>query len=303
MRKFKIWGCLLGLAVAACGGDETNINDFDGYGANHPGEELPEGGEVRFDKVHILDGDILILQVQSFDITGSSLPLAPGGRCTDIRGLDFNPDGSGNGPGQGYTGRATYNDLGTTATFSNGSTDFVLDRFEDKTDFLGRHHDIMYGGVDVTAGVHDADLVEVGDTWSIDFDGADTIEPSNEVIFPAYPTNVNVDGLNLPVGAVTLTPDQAFELTWDPPTFENSQHTADRPFDFIVFKNSNNTPDYLCPLPATGEFTVPLDVIQDLDPAGGTIVFGRLTHMMGDFEGTRLDMLSIHCSAVPWSFE
>jgi hypothetical protein len=292
MGKIRVYVCLVGL-LGACGDDGTSIEDFQ-YGRGTPGENLEEGGEMRLDKVYTPDGPIMIIQGMSFEASNTD-PFVPDGQCTRTSGRNFWPDAS-------YSD-AVYSDLGATVTFSNGGDDIVLDRFEDKTDFLGRPHDIMYGGVDVTAAGVDQALVQPGETWTVDFDGVDGLEPNNELIFPEFPDIQEPAAMASPnTSPFTVTAGEDFAVRWTADPYDSSEHTADRPFDFILFKDSTMEPTILCSLPDTGTFDIPAEFIDDLDDSGVAIM-GRFTHMLGAIDGHRLDLISIHCALAPYTKE
>lgn len=291
--KGKVFVCLLGLS-AGCGDDGTSIDEFR-YGQGTPGDGLEEGGEMRLDKVYTPDGPIMIIQGMAF-VASNTAPFVADGECARTASRGLWPDA--------FYDDAVYTDLGDTVTFSNAGDDIVLDRFEDKTDFLGRPHDIMYGGVDVTAAGVDQALVQPGEVWTVDFDGVDALEPNNELVFPDFPDFTTPSGaFTTPNTApFTVTAGEDFLVEWDAAPYDSSEHTADRPFDFILFKDAESQPTILCSLPDTGTFTIPAEFIDDLDDSGVAIA-GRFTHMLGELDGNRMDLISIHCALAPYTKE
>lgn len=297
-RRVHVLAVGIGMLLAGCG-DSTDINEFGGYGNNHPGAELPEGGEIRLDVAHTPDGPVAVLQVQAFS-GGTVGRIAPEGECTDVSGRNH-------WPWTDYPS-GTYADLGETVTFSHGSEEVTIDKFIDFTDHLARTHGIMYGGAPNTVPVVDPELFTDGETWEVTFEGSDDVNPASEVFFSEYPN------WTLPaevadqdnVGPITIADNAPFRLEWEvSDTNSNPEHTADRRFDFIIFNTAEGAPQYNCSLPAdleTGEFEIPAAVINDLDPAGGVLI-GRLTHELAEFDGHRLDLVSVHCAAVPYTIE
>ena len=287
------------LFAAACGGEEVNVKDFEGYGAGHPGAGKVHGGQIFLEHINTPTGAIGILNGLARDFTeeptvADSLPIPriPAGTCMDITTAIFpRPPAAG----------SVFQDLGPEMSVSNGVVTHTAPLKQNFTDNL------QYGiPLGCALNPFDATTIQAGATYNVQFNGSENLNPSTMYFAPAY------EIFSPPIGKapVTLTRGQPLEITWDPIGQDTggTEHTADRTFAFVILLSMpspvTGQVKWFCPLndgAGYSSFTVPVEVIDSL-PAGGIIVSGQQTHMMAEYNGRRFDLITIACARSPFSF-
>jgi len=335
--KSAVAGVAFG-ALAACG-SSTDVSNFS-YGKGNPGANLPEGGDVRIERVYLADGMhneqadgsggmtwLQVYQWKSTDDKKTTKKLPPEGTCTDLRTGEYWPNSKLDDPS------ITDIDLGATVklTSARGTTELPKCTYDTNVDKLGaksmcnttstppRALNLMYGGLSAGAPQGDflnkipANTVQAGDDFKVDIgkkadSGADLM-----VHIPAY--------YKTPLGIgskeVVVTKNADLELTWTPPDEESTgtEHTPYTHFGrfFVLDTNASSNNGY--PLswvcvpktdPKTGEeidgsITVPASVVNQWPATGGLLVHAELTHYMEAVGGRRLDLVGIWCHVSPFT--
>jgi hypothetical protein len=277
-----------GLAVG-CGGDSQSIEEFGGYGNEHPGLERGLGGHVRIELVHLPAGDQTRLEAYFIESADNGVPaFVPFGECGDVRGKTMWPFIALENP--------VHADVGETVsvTRQDGGQEFTLNQYVDQKDNVGFVQSLLYGGPGQN-GMYGMDLTS-GATYDIAYDSGDPIEPS-EITMPAFlemlePYVIGTDE----TAEFTIGQDATFNWVV-PEAHAGEEHTGKREFTFVLFKNATTGVEVMCvpdPDDTTGSFTVPGDVIAGLQPAG-VVATGSITHVLGKWGDRRMDLVAIEC--------
>ena len=315
---------LLALGTVACS-DEMNVTGG-GYGANHPGQNLPEGGEIRHENVRAL-GMPVQTWVMVYQYTApSSVPTAPfadaayammqsGGKfgnCVDERQTPtwpFTP----------ITG-ATYLDLPQVKLTGPGFTGTLDVVKTDPPNTAGnstfRTYGFTYGGGALGSppsgfnGTLTKEESQPGGDYTIDI-GRMGRDLSGKVVTDtkmtyhmpeAYTTPLGIGGADM----VMIPAGKDLEFSWTAPTnpkgTDGKQHLRETYFNFTFFADPTvaSPPQFICFPDKDGHQVVPKAVIDEL-PAGGLIVNADLSHYMEARETTngevrRFDLVSIYCN-------
>jgi hypothetical protein len=320
--------------VSGCGG--TDVTDFQ-YGKGNPGAKLPEGGDVRIERVFIADGTnqenpdgsggVSWVQVYQWTSTSAATTkaLPPAGTCTDLRTGQFWPNSKLDDPS------VTALDLGASVTITGPTgvttlpkctTATNLNTLCSTTSTPPRALSLMYGGL--SAGTPQGSFiknlpgntVQANSDYTVDFGGKKTDGGKDiKVHIPgSYKTPLGIGAK-----AVTVAANKDLELTWTPPTDPSTgtEHTPTTHFGrfFVLDPTLGNTSGY--PLswvcvpktdPDTGEeidgsITVPASVVNQWPKTGGLLVHAELTHYMEAVGGRRLDLVGIWCHVSPFTVE
>jgi hypothetical protein len=337
-----LWKWLAATTLVAAGGcSGTDVSNFK-YGKDNPGADLPEGGDVRIERVYIADGMgheekpdgsggvswLQVYQWKSSDMkTTKALP--PEGQCTELRTGNYWPNSKLDDPS------ITGVDLGASVKISGPKGDTLLPKCTTATN-IGtngmtslcsttstppRALALMYGGL--SAGSPQgaflnniaADTVQAGATYTIDLGGKKTDSGGNiQVHIPnSYKTPLGIGA-----SAVTVKGGQDLVLKWDPPAngSTGTDHTPTTTFGrlFVLDTTASNNGyplSWVC-VPKTdpstgveidGEITVPASVVDKWPKTGGLLVHAELTHYMEAVDGRRLDLVGIWCHVSPFTVQ
>lgn len=337
------WKSLAAATVFVAGGGctGTDVSTFS-YGKGNPGANLPEGGDVRIERVFIADGMhnekpdgsggvtwLQVYQWKSNDIkTTKALP--PEGQCTELRTGNYWPNSKLDDPS------ITGVDLGATVkiTGPKGVTELPKCTTATNVDTMGltsmcsttstppRALGLMYGGLSAGSpqgaflnGIA-ADTVQAGATYTVDLGGKKTDSGGDiKVHIPGtYKTPLGIGSNEM----ITVAANKDLVLTWDPPADESTgmDHTPTTHFGrlFVLDTTASNNGyplSWVCVPktdPATGleidgEITVPASVVNKWPTTGGLLVHAELTHYMEAVDGRRLDLVGIWCHVSPFKVQ
>lgn len=294
---------LMGLGVGC--GDETSIDEFEGYGAGHPGAGKKLGGQIFLEKVYRPDewtgsqgwinGYARTYNDPNVSIADTlALPPIPPGTCMDISTNEF--------PRQ--FGDVTYHDLGPEIVLTP-ETGPVL-RAPATENFVDNLQYMVEEGYQNSPFDH---TTIQNDTWyDIEFEGSENLNPSRMYMPPPY------EVYSHPVGKEELVFSRAepMVLEWEPvnQTVGGNEHTGDRTFANVIFvgfpdMEAGTQFKVVCPLnsgEASGTFPIPEEVWASL-PEAGIMITGQPTHMMADLNGERFDLIAIECNQSRFAFE
>lgn len=259
-------------ALAACG-SSSDIENFS-YGVGNPGADLPEGGDVRIERVYLADGmhnegangagGMTWLQVYRWKSTNDKLTtkkLPPNG-CTDLRTGEFWPNSKLDNPA------ITDVDMGASIKLTGpaGVTELPKCTTETNKDATGatsmcnttstppRALNLMYGGLSAGSpqgsflgSTVPAETVQAGADYKVDIgvkadDGSDL-----SVHIPKY--------YKTPLGIgseenVKVAANADLELNWTPPEDEDAagstEHTPKTHFGrlFVLDTNASSNNGY-----------------------------------------------------------
>jgi len=308
----------LGLA-AACGGDEVDATEFEGYGREMPGSGLPEGGEILMEKVYISRGasgapqPVLQNWFYGFQYGGAfqgatSGPDGDNGGCFELQHPTSFPvhDIPSTEP--------DYVDWGANIRLQGpGGLDLQVPKvvapaagLSDNRPSPVRHHregTWIYGGPtwQLASDYTDHEIQPGGDYSVTIGDKTITYKFAPEYDFPL---NMGRDDVTIPADV----PATGWEVEWEDIPNPNTPHGKGHSFAFLALAKfpadgeRGPTPTHLCTTPALedGGVVVPKSVVDSI-PDMGIIQAGRLTHWMdtmtdNDGEERRLDVFTIYCS-------
>jgi hypothetical protein len=302
--------CLSFGAVLAfgCGGSETNVLEFEGYGSGQPGTNLDEGGEILIEriKLNVGAGEVDYSTFHAYQYTsatgaGGRLP-APG-VCEQLKAGTVWPTNE-------LPADAEWVDWGADVKFTSDqgldvtvpkmvSTDLAVPELRDNRPNFNRLHSFIYGGPDWQAGdpaplafgnmVNNAKYTVTAGANTFDF----YFPPEHTA--PLGIGTTATDPVTIPAG----TEDWLVE--WPVVAqAEGLQHTKSHHFAFLAFAEID--PTYgpiavgLCAAAEDGSVNVPRSFIDTVLPDGGVIQHGRLTHYMDELDGRRFDLVAIDCT-------
>lgn len=278
---------LLVAALAGCGdgGDGGDDGEECGHACPEAPINLPEGGEIRLELVHVDDGpqEVRTHAWLASEQTPATRPFPRDPAnwkvqdgtdlCLDVRDMTKFPNG--------VPESRTYLDAGELVKFVGGGEELELHRAENVQDYANdAYHDIVYlADIDpnrVTAGTeYDFVIPGGGDVEAATYEGAIKIPEDYGVSFPDMSERVEIQR------------GSEYRFVWD--------STSDDPYDFaFVAFNDLIGPVYFCIGPQTSYMTIPQEVIDDLPP-GGTISQGLVHHRAIAVEGRRYDFVGINC--------
>jgi hypothetical protein len=262
-----------GLLAAAC--DGTDISKFS-YGKGNPGAALPEGGDIRIERVYLADGThnekpdgsggMTWLQVYQWksDNAATTKALPPQGTCTELRTGNYWPNSKLDDPSiQGI-------DLGASVTMTNKTTNAqtVLPKCTtatnvdpmnpgvtapcDTTSTPPRTLPVMYGGL--SAGTPrgaflngiPAETVTANTDYLVDFGGKKSDAGNDLVVHvPGYyktPLGIGAEMM------INVQGGQDLVLEWDPPADGDTgtDHTYKTSFGrfFVLDTNASSNNGY-----------------------------------------------------------
>lgn len=301
--------CLSFGAVLAfgCGGNETNVLEFEGYGSGQPGTALPEGGEILIERIKFNVGqgetDYATFHAYQYtSATGNGGRLPAPGVCEQLKAGAVWPTNV-------LPADAQWVDWGADVKFtSDQGLDLTIPKVveanagegvRDNRPNFNRLHPFIYGGPGWQAPLESPYLafndmvnnakytVTAGaNTWDFYFP-------------PEHTAPLGIGTANGPAIVPAGTDDWLVE--WPVVAqAEGEQHTKYHHFSFLAFAEID--PDYgpiavgLCAAAEDGSVTVPRSFIDTVLPDGGVIQHGRLTHYMDELEGRRFDLVAIDCT-------
>lgn len=320
MSVQRIFAVLL-FTTVACGG--TDVTDFQ-YGANQPGRDLPEGGEIRHENVRFFgQAEQTWLMVYQYTAPGGT-PTAPFaaaadgghgqfGNCVDER------TGSPTWPFHPITG-ATYLDLNVQVTGPGITTPLAPPKtLMAVGNSTFRQHDFAYGGggpnpMGTGPMGYNATLTAAQSTpgaeYSVDIGKKDQNGMLTRMTYNMPEKYVAPLGIGGP-GPVMIPKGKDLVLEWTPPKNDfgdsGKDHTKKTFFNLTFFAdpgNMTNPSQFLCFNDSDGHTTVPAAVV-DLLPAGGLMVNANLAHWMEAREANpgemrRFDLVTIFCNISPF---
>lgn len=303
----------LALTLIACGGESTDITDFE-YGGNQPGAGLPEGGEIRHENVRILGMPeqtwIHIYQYNGPPKSANAPFPAPADGGNGIYGncVDERDPATATWPVKPIEG-ATYLDFPKVPEITGtGITGTLQVPKTDPVNTVGnstfRTHDFTYGGgapgdpPEGFNGTLTAAQSAGGGTWHLDVGIG---EPMEYHMPPAYDTPLGIGGAT----PVQITDGQDLVLEWNSPANDmgdsGNEHTRKTWFNFTFFADPTAAfpPLFICFPEEPGKQTIPAAVISELPP-GGLIVHANMAHYMEALdaggEDRRFDLVTIWCN-------
>jgi len=332
---------LAAVALAAFGGcDGTDISKFN-YGKGNPGANLPEGGDVRIERVFIADGThnekedgtggqtwLQVYRWKSDDLkTTKALP--PEGQCTDLRTGEFWPNSKLDAPSikdidLGDSVKLT--SAGVTTTLPKCTTATNVDPKTGATSLCNttstppRALATMYGGLSAGTpqgaflGGIAADTVKANADFTVEGIKADDGSALTVHIPGTYKTPLGIGAKS----DIVVAANADLDLKWTPPADESTgtDHTPKTHFGrlFVLDTNPSNNGyplSWVC-VPKTdpdtgeeidGEIVVPANVVNQWPKTGGLLVHAELTHYMQAVEGRRIDLVGIWCHVSPFSVQ
>lgn len=304
-------------AAAGCGDGETvDVTDFEGYGNGHPGAGLVHGGQIFLELVHRPEGDFGMLHGWARDwngnepeLAGDSLPLPPipAGTCMDISTDVF--------PRQ-YSTDATFLDLGPELRVISADGDGAIVAPQK----MGFVDNLQYA---VPLGYQNnpfaANLIDHDGYYKVVFDGVENLnigdlDGDGEADDPSFyfPPTYTVYDPRVGRETVTINRGEDLVVEWEPLNQDigGQAHSPERTFAFVIFvgpPNANNGTGgqfkVLCPINdglGHSTFTIPASVTETLPP-GGRMITGQPTHILGEMNGYRFDLISIECNNSPFT--
>ncbi|QQR88683.1 MAG: hypothetical protein IPJ88_10585 [Myxococcales bacterium] len=243
------------------------------------GNNLPEGGEVRFERMVFPDGTYeygnIIMQMTSFfigDYTGVKPERIGVGDCYAIRRdqmwPQFLPDG------------VQYLDPGDTMTLTGGGQTDQIDSSTDIVDGMYSNHDRGFFWQNF------ADY-PVNTTYNVTIPGSAEFAAKDWDLF--LPGDFTTDPV-IP-GLFEVDPASDFTMTWE------VLDTTDEPSvgAFLLFFEENVGNHVICSMPYDqGSKTVPKEYI-DLIPDTGAFLFGLFQHTFETVEGRNVDLIAANC--------
>lgn len=287
MYRFILIATLsLGTLGTSSGCDEGSASECVGHGCANDEINLPEGGEIRLERVNVANSPSEIrthawfAAAQSPESRSFSRPpanwLIQDGPdlCLDMRTGSYFPGGS--------VDSRTYMDVGSQVSFVSGDGEIVLKKALNAQDNAGYgiFHNILY--------ISDVDpaLVKAGTTYDFTIAGG-----------PDQPATTYARAINVPADTTityppmtdhyTLRTDEDFTIVWD--------RKSDDPSDFAFISiDDPYGPIGFCFGPQTGHMSIPAAFIASM-PEAGNIQFGLVNHGTVARDGRRLDFVGINC--------
>lgn len=310
--------------VAACGGEEIDVTEWEGYGGGIPGANLPEGGEMLIERISIspaasgTEAGVVLNTFHAFQYGGSFMGAqvfpAPGTCHKMQHPINFPvhdiPDTADyvdwgesivlNGPG-----------MGSGVTIPKVIADGTAPLTDNRPSPVRNHKEgnWIYGGPTWQGDAFQGVTIEPGGTYNLDINVDRTLEFQYPPEF-AFAENAGREEVIVPVGG-------DWDLTWEAKQNPNTPHDRGHSFVFVAFAqfpgegDLGPTPLYLRQPPedatgsVDGSFTIPQSVIDDI-PEAGIFQTGRFSHWMEilkDDSGAdrKLDLFAIECSVSTYS--
>jgi hypothetical protein len=239
------------------------------------GDPLPYGGEVLINHVRLADGSD-IRRLSAFFVAAQDPdvePEVPLGQCQPAEA-------------DSWDDRAhEYIDVGGDVTFHLGDIDVVVPRVEDVVAYSGRHHDIAY-------------LREVVDPVT------DGFLMEEHTVTTAEPQSFGDDLRVLQPPVMELLPGPWVDITFDRGSDLELSWTQSQPVDGLTIDITLSDLQTVmkCRAADTGHFTLPADVIANLDNDDGMLIVAsvsRATAVTG--AGSAIDVRAeYHGNIIVW---